>query len=301
MRRPDVTTVAGRPPDVLPSCYISNVIAPEPITLKRLLAAGAPATAEEIVASLGLHERSSGVPTAGGRERPYVVLNMVSTADGRASIGGRSGPLGNRADRELFHGLRTAVDAVMAGAGTVRVERYGRIIPDESRRRARLQRGLTEEPLACIVSGRLSLPVDIPLLADPTAKVAILTPSAASLPATAAEVHYIRAERDGLLDLPAALTELRERFSVRTLLCEGGPHLGAQLLHAGLMDELFLCLSPKLAGGDAEGEGEALRILAGPALDPPVELELLSALESESHLFLRYRVKVRPVGEAAGR
>jgi 5-amino-6-(5-phosphoribosylamino)uracil reductase len=273
---------------VLPSCYISNAIAPEPIILKRLLPAGTPATAEEIVASLGLRERSSGVPRAGGRERPYVVLNMVSTADGRATLGGRSGPLGNRADRELFHGLRTAVDAVMAGAGTVRVERYGRIIPDESRRRVRLQRGLTEEPLACIVSGRLSLPVDIPLLADPTAKVAILTPSAASLPATAAEVHYIRAERDGLLDLPAALTELRERFSVRTLLCEGGPHLGAQLLHAGLMDELFLSLAPTLAGGDAEGE--ALRILAGPVLDPPVELELLSALESESHLFLRYRV-----------
>ncbi len=53
---------------------------------------------------------------------------MVSTADGRASIAGRSGPIGNRADRELFHGLRTAVDAVMAGAGTVRAERYGRIV-----------------------------------------------------------------------------------------------------------------------------------------------------------------------------
>jgi riboflavin biosynthesis pyrimidine reductase len=265
-----------------------------PLTLKRLLPAGAPATADEIVAGFGLDT----LATAGPPNRPYAVLNMVSTVDGHATLGGRSGGLSSPADRELFHGLRLAVDAVMAGAGTVRVERYGRIIPDESRRRRRIERGRSEEPLACIVSGRLSLGADIPLLADPAAKVVILTSSAASLPASAAEVHYVRAERDGLLDLPAALAELRERFAVRTLLCEGGPHLGAQLLGAGLLDELFLSLAPKLAGGDIDGNPthpnpahpEALRILAGAELSPPVELALLSALEHDSHLFLRYGV-----------
>ena len=94
------------------------------------------------------------------------------------------------------------------------------------------------------------------------------------------------------------MAELRERFGVRTLLCEGGPHLNAQLLAAGLVDELFLSLAPKLAGGDPAAGGEALRILAGTELSPPVELELLSALEHDSHLFLRYRVKSRPDGDA---
>ncbi len=89
--------------------------------------------------------------------RPHVLLNMVSTADGRATLGGRSGAISDRADRELFHGLRGTVDAVMAGAGTVRAERYGRIIPSAERRRERLAHGLSEEPLACIVSGRLAL------------------------------------------------------------------------------------------------------------------------------------------------
>jgi len=268
-----------------------SAISQEPLTLRRLLPSGDPATAQEIVASFGLDAlAASGPPGVGGRERPYVVLNMISTVDGRASLGGRSGALGNRADRELFHGLRTAVDAVMAGAGTVRAERYGRIIPDESRRRLRRERGLSDEPLACIVSGRLSLEADIPLLADPAAKVAIVTSSTASLQGVAAQVDYIRAERDGRLDLPAALAELRERFAVRTLLCEGGPHLGAQLLGAGLLDELFLSLSPLLAGDDLSAGGDALRILAGAALSPPVELELLSVLQSESHLFLRYGV-----------
>ncbi len=212
---------------------------------------------------------------------------MVSTADGRASIGGRSGPIGNRADRELFHGLRSVADAVMAGAGTVRTERYGRIVPDEVARRARVARGLSAEPLACIVSGRLELPADLPLLAEPAARVAVLTPSAASLPEHAAQVDYIRPSHDGVLDLGAALAELRTRFEVRLLLCEGGPHLNAQLLAAGLVDELFLCVAPLLAGGDP-ATGEALRILAGIDLDPPVELLLIEAFESDSHLFLRY-------------
>ncbi len=215
---------------------------------------------------------------------------MASTVDGRASIDGRSGAIGNRADRELFHALRERMDAVMAGAGTVRVERYGRIIAKASARAARVQRGLSPEPLACIVSGRLSLPLDTPLLCEPEARVAIVTSSAASLPPTPAEVEYVRAGRDGELDLALALRELRERFGVQTLLCEGGPHLNTQLLLAGLVDELFLSLSPKLAGGE-DATGEALRILAGASFAEPAELQLLSALENESNLFLRYGVR----------
>ncbi len=226
---------------------------------------------------------------------------MVSTADGRATVGGRSGPIGNRADRELFHGLRGVVDAVMAGAGTVRVERYGRIVPDAAHRRRRVQRGLGEEPLACIVSGRLALPPDLPLLAEPAARVAIVTSSTASLPASAAQVEYVRARRDGQLDLTLAMTELHERFQVHTLLCEGGPHLNSHLLSAGLVDELFLCLSPKLAGGDLTAGETPLRILSGMELEPPAAIELLSVLESDSHLFLRYRFTAPAVTAPADR
>jgi riboflavin biosynthesis pyrimidine reductase len=251
--------------------------------LARLLPPGEPASAAEIVEQFGLWERSS------ERARSRVLLNMVSTADGRATLAGRSGAISSPADRALFHGLRMAVDAVLVGAGTVRTERYGRMIPEEPRRRERAARGLTEEPLACIVSGRLELDREIPLLSEPAARVAILTASAASIPDTAAQVEYIRAGVDGRLDLPRALHELRERHGVCTILCEGGPHLGYQLLCAGLVDELFLSLAPMLAGGQEAG-GEALRIIAGGELEPPVALELLAVLKGDSHLFLRYGV-----------
>jgi riboflavin-specific deaminase-like protein len=298
----------------------------------------------ELVTGLGLHERSlstpagapADAPAAGGRNRPYVLLNMVATLDGRATLEGRSGPLSDPADRALFHGLRSVVDAVMAGAGTVRAERYGPIVRDPDSRRTRREHGLREQPLACVVSASLGLPSDLPLLCDPDSHVAILTPSEASLPETAARVEYVRARRDDddSLDLPAALAELHDRLHVRTLLCEGGPHLNADLLSAGLVDELFLSLSPLLAGDDpteggpseggptgvgATGGGLAggdpaggkpplrilaggnpaggkppLRILAGAELASPRALELVSALERDSRLFLRYRVPPSP-------
>jgi riboflavin biosynthesis pyrimidine reductase len=271
------------------------------LTLRRMLPHGPPTTVERLIDELAcpregdLADRAA----AGSGSRPYLLANMISTADGRATLGGRSGAIGGEADKELFHGLRTAVDAVMAGAGTVRAEGYGRLVRDERRRQIRRERGLAEEPLACIVSGRLALTSEVPLLADPDARVAILTTSAASLPEECrARIDYIRAARRGTLDppspdppsldLPGAMSELRERFGVRTVLCEGGPHLNSQLLAEGLVDELFLSLSPKLAGGDATSK--TLRILSGPELDPPVALELVAALEHDSHLFLRYKI-----------
>lgn len=284
--------------------------APAP-ALRRLLPHGDAVTVERLIDELGLGDvaeraaRARGGEDAGHasraagsaaapadpafRSRPYLLLNMVSTVDGAATLNGRSGAIGGRADRELFHGLRTAVDAVMAGAGTVRAERYRRLVRDERGREIRRERGLEEEPLACIVSGRLALSDEIPLLADPDARVAIVTASEASLREECrARIEYVRAARDGLLDLPAAMHELGERFAVRTLLCEGGPHLSSQLVAAGLVDELFLSLAPKLASGDAMSD--TLRILNGPDLEPPVALELIGALEHDSHLFLRYRV-----------
>src|SRR5436190_7072316 len=125
-------------------------------------------------------------------ERPYLGLNMVATADGKATIDGRSGPIGNQPDRELFHELRGRVDAVMAGAGTVRAERYGRIVRDPDRRERRAARGLAPDPPAVVVSGRLDLPPDLPPLQAPEQRVVVITAADAELEDCPADVHYIR-------------------------------------------------------------------------------------------------------------
>jgi riboflavin biosynthesis pyrimidine reductase len=264
------------------------------VSLERLLPAGGYRTSvSEVVQDLGLYQRGALPPG-----RPRVLLNMISTLDGRATLAGRSGALGGAADHALFHGLRGAVDAVLVGAATVRAERYGRMIADPAMRSARRERGLPDEPLACIVSGRLGLEADVPLLREPDARVVIVTASPASLPDTEAHVEYVRAARSGSLELGAALIELRRRFAVEWVLCEGGPHLAGQLLAEGLVDELFLTLSPKLAGGEA-ASGESLRMLAGAELQPPAELELLDVLRGDSALLVHYRVLSPAVADGA--
>ena len=80
--------------------------------------------------------RSMELGARAGGERPYVVANFIASADGRAAFQGRSGALGDSADRYLFHGLREQVDAVFAGTRTLRIERYGRMIRDQEARDA---------------------------------------------------------------------------------------------------------------------------------------------------------------------
>src|SRR5688500_14009431 len=178
-------------------------------------------------------------------DRPYLVLNMVTTADGRVAIGGRSGPIGNKADQDLFHALRTRVDAVMVGAGTLRAENYGRLVRKPERREARERAGLAPDPLAVIVSGRLDLPGDLPLLHEPDQEVLIATFSEDEVEGDS-KVEYLRFDGHSV-DIPLLLRALRER-GVRSVLCEGGPTLNAELLRAEGVDELFHCLAPKLAG-----------------------------------------------------
>ena len=217
-------------------------------------------------------------------DRPYLVLNMVSSADGKAAVEGRTRAISSDIDRAIFHQLRTQVDAVMVGAGTVRTERYGPIVKSDELRARREAEGLDPDPPAVIVSGSLDLPPEVPLLQDPGSRVFILTQSEADLRDVAAQVEYLRSE-PGPFDLRPLVSRLRERFGLRSILCEGGPTLNASLLPYGLVDELFLTISPALAGG-----ADALTIVAGAPLPELIQLELVWALEAGSELFLRYRL-----------
>jgi riboflavin biosynthesis pyrimidine reductase len=177
--------------------------------------------------------------------------------------------------------LRTRFDAVMIGAGTMRAERYGRVVGNQEQRERRERLGLPHDPLMVIVSGRLDLPWDAPLFTEGAGRVLIFTASEAEPPETETTLRVVRHE--GKVELATALRHLREERGVRALLCEGGPHLHGELWAAGLVDELFLTIAPKLTGGDAP------RIVEG--LDVPLaeELDLAWLLEHEGELFARYR------------
>jgi len=247
------------------------------LELRRLHPDPAPVTIERVAGSLGFADQAPA-------DRPYLIANMVATADGRSTIGERSGPIGGDADHAFFHALRGQVDAVLVGTGTLRAERYGRLVRDPAAREARAGRGLKADPIACVVSRSGHIPFDIPLFQDPASTIALYTLPGAMLEECPADVRVTRMQ-EGELGMGAALRGLRSEHGCRSVLCEGGPTVLAALLAEGLVDELFLTVAPVLAGGEG-----ALRILAGQPLPEPVAMRLVWVLESDGDLLLRYRV-----------
>ena len=241
--------------------------------VRRLLPDQAETTVAEQLAGLELRELAH-------PDRPYLILNFATTLDGRAAISGKSGAIGSGTDTEVLQRLRTRVDAVMIGAGTMRAERYGRIVSDPDLRAYRESTGLTHDPLGVLVSNRLELPWDAGLFTDGGGEVVIFTASEEEPPETATPVTVIR-HPEGV-ELDRGLKWLLDERDIKSVLCEGGPTLHGRLREGGLADELFLTIAPKIAGG------EGPRILEG-AL-PDIDLvELAWLLASESELFARYR------------
>jgi riboflavin-specific deaminase-like protein len=232
-----------------------------------------PTSPEELASGMRLHELAP-------PDRPYLGVNMVSSLDGKATLDWRTRGLSTDVDRRLFHHLRAQADAVMVGAGTARAERYGRITKNDELRQKRVNEGLVPDALAVVVSGRLDLPTDLPLLNEPDQRVVIATGSDEELPGLEGEVEYARVGDD----LPRLMAYLKERHGVRSVLCEGGPTLNSFLFAADLVDELFLTLNPKVIGGAA-----ALTIVAGRELVEPLEPGLVSIAEVDSELYTRWR------------
>lgn len=218
-------------------------------------------------------------------ERPYTIANFVASGDGRATLRGRSGGLGDDGDRAMFHELREHVDAVLVGTGTLRTERYGRILGRPERRERRAQRGLSPEPLACVITRSGAVPTDIPLFAEPEARIVLFTAADIELSRCSGQVELVRLD-PGELTLTTAMRHLRADYGVRTLLCEGGPTLFGAMLGEGLVDELFLTLAPKLVGG-----GHAPAISAGTEFQEPATLRIVWLLERDGALYLRYRIE----------
>jgi riboflavin-specific deaminase-like protein len=222
------------------------------------------------------------LPRNAHSDRPYTIANFVASADGRATLDGRSAPLSDPGDRAVFHTLREKVDAVIAGTKTLRAERYGPLIRDPEARGRRVNADLDPEPLACVVTRSGDAPTETPLFSEREARIVVFT----AAPAPALPEHVEVVELDpGELTLTTALRHLRRQHGVARLLCEGGPTLFGAMLHEELIDELFLTIAPKLAGG-----GRGPTITSGAPLAEPAKLRIHWLLEREGSLFARYDV-----------
>lgn len=168
-------------------------------------------------------------------DRPYVLIDMVATIDGK-TVSGKPDEgvldLGSKVDHEAMHRLERQVDAVMIGAQTLR-----------SSPRSWKPRSTGR----VVVSRSGELPWDAAFLSEGAEKCFVVRPSDAGFPVPAG-VTPIEAGLE-TTDLAQALAKLREVGGIRSLLVEGGSVLNAELLKLDLVDELFLTIAPKVKLG----------------------------------------------------
>lgn len=227
-------------------------------------------------------------PRAPVGPRPWVLLNMIATLDGAATdTEGRTAGLANAGDREAFVAIRSVADLVVAGAGTVRAEDYGRARVPRRLQEERAARGQPPRPRIVVVSATLRLDPAARLFQGPEdERPLIVTVETADKEARRRlePVADIVIAGEHLVEWPRALSSLREATGADVVVVEGGPMVNGQLLVDDVVDEMCVTVAPALAGGDAA------RIAHGVRPDAARLLRLEHVLEDEGFLLLRYVV-----------
>jgi riboflavin biosynthesis pyrimidine reductase len=240
--------------------------------------------------------------------RPYVVVNFVATIDGVASLGITDGTdstkvgASSRADRYLMALLRATADVIVIGAGDLRATPGHQWVPaavagDHAAviNEYRAERHGSPEPAPLVVvSASGDLPTHV-ALDQPATSTAVLTsaPRAVNVRRAHSLVQVLEAATGtgGLMDGADILAAVSSGFGSGVVLCEGGPSLFGSLLAARAVHELFLTVSPRIAG--REHDQPRLGIVNAWAASPDAlrRATLASVRRSEDHLFLRYRLE----------
>lgn len=199
------------------------------------------------------------------RARPHVLLKMAVSADGKAGLPGPApAAITGPEAREKVHLMRAFSDAIMVGIGTA--------LADDPQLTVRLPGLEDRSPVRLVLDGDLRLPTGSRLV-QTASQVPVWVIGAEDAPLDREKalvdlgVEVLRAPRGagGRLDLDAVL-KLLGLLGITRLMAEGGPHLAAGLLEAGLVDEVALFEGPTHLGPDAVDAlaGHPLRRLTDP-------------------------------------
>jgi riboflavin biosynthesis pyrimidine reductase len=240
--------------------------------------------------------------------RPHTYTNFVVSHDGRISFDEPRRSGGGDVSRHAPHDtwlmalLRARADAILTGAGTLRVALRHRWLPWEpfpADRAAfealRAAEGRSPLPLLVVVTGGGAIPAEAAALHIPGRPVVVAT-SAAGEPrareAVAGLTHVQLHVSPGRgVDLAALLAHLRAAHGVATLLSEGGGRVYGELIAAGLIDEAFTTHSPVVVGNRPPHAPPRPGLVEGVAFSPdaPPLLRLVSLRRHGDYLFQRAR------------
>lgn len=226
-------------------------------------------------------------------DRPYVINNMVMSADGKVVVEGTEQGIGSKIDQRLMRELRVNADMVLNGASTLRASgTSSRLGDDPALEQIRLDAGKPRFPVAAVISHSGDLPLEkIFFTARDFPAVIYLSASAPeerreAIAATGRPLHLVP---DGIDAIPAMLRHMRHELGAQVLLLEGGPTLNAEFWAKDFIDEFFLTLGPVIVGGhDTLTAVEGSRAFSRDEL-PHLDLVSVYPNEETSELYLRYR------------
>ena len=234
-------------------------------------------------------QRGFGISPLYPNERPHVAVNMAMSLDGKISTYRREDiSLGTEHDRRLMDVLRADADAVIVGSGTVRHDGFPIRIRYSDLEAGRVAHGRTPHPVNVTMSRELNVPSTRPFFRNPDTEKIVFTTRAA--PATRIKLISRFAEvvtlRNRKISPTAVLAELSRR-GMRRVLLEGGGELHFAFAREGVIDDLYITLTPRLIGGVTaptvlDGKG----FLAADHID----LRLVTRKQIGDELFLRYSV-----------
>jgi diaminohydroxyphosphoribosylaminopyrimidine deaminase/5-amino-6-(5-phosphoribosylamino)uracil reductase len=202
-------------------------------------------------------------------KEPFIILKVAATLDGKmATRNGESQWITGEASRRFVHRLRSQVDGVIVGIGTV--------LRDDPMLTARIRGG--KDPSCVILDSRLRIPEEAKVVKISPARTIIATTGLAPRERVEElEKEGVRVlifnSKQGRVDLKSCLSKLGEMGMI-TLLVEGGSQLSGSFLDEGLIDKIFFILSPKLIGDPG-----ALGIFGGHGVINLKEAILLSELK----------------------
>lgn len=246
-------------------------------------------------------------PSARGRRgaaRPFVLVNMAMTADGKIATANRAvASFGSQRDLAHLYKLRATVDAVMCGARTIEAGEVHLGPGGVRHQQRRLKAGLAEFNLRVVVSGSGSVDTTAHIFTEHFSPILVLTTARAGrrrLAALARVADEVMICGDRTIDFATAIEWLATRWRVKRLLCEGGGKLNAAMLGTGLVQELHLTLCPLVFGGS-----EAPTIASGigaKTLGDATRLRLQRVRRVGDELFCVFAVlPVKETGTVAGR
>lgn len=184
-------------------------------------------------------------------DRPYILLNMVMSVDGKVVVEGTEQGIGSKVDQRLMRELRVNADVVLNGASTLRISGTSSRLGDPILEQMRISRGKPRFPVAAVLSATGELPLDrLFFTARDFDAVVFLARTAGAerrkaIQATGRPVVVLPARTL----VPAMLKHMRQEMGAEVLLVEGGPTVNGQLFQLGVVDEFFITIGPVVVSG----------------------------------------------------